>query len=70
VADRGDAKPNQVLGREVEQDLGIDVVRAERFFVVRGETTTGDKLFGPEVRWVESYLNRPGGTAQTLQMCS
>jgi hypothetical protein len=34
VADRGDAKPNQVLGREVEQDLGIDVVRAERFFVL------------------------------------
>ena len=31
---------------------------------------SGDQVFSPEVRWVGSYLNRLGWSAQALQMCS
>ena len=40
VANRGDAKRDQVLGREVSQDLGIDVVLAERLLVLTQPQTT------------------------------
>jgi hypothetical protein len=33
VADRGDTETDQVFGREVSQDLGIDIVLAERLLI-------------------------------------
>ena len=40
MADRGDAEPDQILGREVDEDLGVDVVLPERLFVLSQPQTT------------------------------
>ena len=34
VADRGDANPDQVIGRQIGDDLGVNVVLAERLLVL------------------------------------
>ena len=33
VADRGDAHPDQVFGRQIGNDLGVNVVLAERLLL-------------------------------------
>jgi hypothetical protein len=33
MADRGHANANQVLGRQVRQNISVNIVVAERFFV-------------------------------------
>src|SRR2546429_9562487 len=40
MADRGDTEPDQILGREVHEDLGVDVVLPERLFVLSQPQTT------------------------------
>ena len=40
MADRGDAEPDQILGREIHEDLGVDVVLPERLFVLSQPQTT------------------------------
>ena len=40
MTDRGHAEPDQILGREVHEDLGVDVVLPERLFVLSQPQTT------------------------------
>ena len=40
MADRGDSEADQVLRREIGEDLGVDVVLAERLLVPSQPQTT------------------------------
>ena len=40
MTDRGDSEPDQILRREIGEDLGVDVVLAERLLVPSQPQTT------------------------------
>ena len=54
MADRGDAEPDQILGRKVHEDLGVDVVLPERLFVLSQPQATQPS------RDVHGCLRAPG----------
>ena len=73
VADRGDAEADQVVGRQIGQDLGVDIVVTERLLVLaqaQPVQPSPDVHPRPPARaclpWVQSIPNRRGarhGTA-------
>ena len=62
------------IGEKIAVDQAVQGMVSGNFHAVTPEYFAGPEIkrggFSPEVRWVGSYLNRLGWSAQALQMCS